>query len=270
MTDRTQTTPFTGSIPKNYDEHMGPMFFEDYAIEIASRIDRSTVQIALELSCGTGRVTNHIRKALRPAARLIASDISPDMLKIAQEKLKNTSIEWRSIDFTKIPFDNASIDLVVCSFGYMFAENKTTAFAEALRVLRPGGTLILSTWDKLESNGASNVFRTIIKKYFGDRLPESYKIPYSMNDPEAIREELTKAGFSKIKIELIEKQSVSESAKKATIGMVQGGSLYNEIIKINPAWVDQISAEVEKELTEKYGAAPMKAPMKALITQAWK
>lgn len=270
MTNTTPAPRFTGAIPKNYDEYMGPMFFEDYAIEIANRIDPASVQVALELSCGTGRVTNHIRKVLQPTAKLIASDISPDMLAIAKEKLAGSSIEWKSIDFTKIPFEDASMDLVVCSFGYMFAENKTSAFAEALRVLRPGGKLIMSTWDKLESNEASQVFRRIVKKYFGDTLPETYKIPYSMHDPEAIRAQLLQAGFSTIKIDLVEKKSVSESAKKATIGMVQGGSLYNEIIKTNPAWVDEISAEVEKELSEKYGASPMSAPMKAWITQAWK
>lgn len=270
MTNTTQAPFFTGSIPKNYDDHMGPMFFEDYAIELANRIDPSTVKVALELSCGTGRVTNHIRKVLLPTSKLIASDISPDMLAIAKEKLKNESIEWQSIDFTKIPLADNSIDLVVCSFGYMFAENKVTAFAEALRVLRPGGTLIISTWDKLENNEASQVFRKTIKKYFGDSLPDTYKIPYSMYDPTAIKTQLLQAGFSKVKIDLVEKESVSESARKATIGMVQGGSLYNVIIKTNPAWVDEISAEVEKELSEKYGSAPMKAPMKAWIAQAWK
>jgi len=270
MTNTTITPRFTGQIPKFYDEYMGPMFFEDYAIEIANRIDPSTVQIALELSCGTGRVTNHIRRVLNSNAKLIASDISPDMLTIAKAKLKNSTIEWQSIDFTKIPFADNSLDLVVCSFGYMFAENKTSAFAEALRVLRPTGKLIISTWGKLEHNEASNVFRRTVKKYFGDSLPDTYKIPYSMHDSDAIRAHLLEAGFSKIEIDLVEKNSVSESAKKATTGMVQGGSLYNEIIKTNPAWVEQISEEVEKEFSEKYGAAPMSAPMKALIIQAQK
>ena len=48
------------------------------------------------------------------------------------------------------------------------------------------------------------------------------------------------------------------------------GSLYNEIIKLNPARLDEIKMSVEKELEEKYGAAPMVAPMRAIICQAWK
>jgi ubiquinone/menaquinone biosynthesis C-methylase UbiE len=265
-----QTPHFTGSIPKNYDEYMGPMFFEDYAIEIANRIDPLSVNTALELSCGTGRVTNHIRKVLQQTSKLIASDISPDMLSVAKERLKNLAVDWRSIDFNQLPFEGGSIDLVVCSFGYMFSEDKVRSFNEALRVLRPGGSLIMSTWDKLEYNEASNVFRTTVKKYFGDTLPPTYKIPYSMHDGDLIRSQLTEAGFSKVTIDLIEKKSVSPSAKLATIGMVQGGSIYNEIMKRNPSWLGEISESVEKELSEKYGAAPMVASMRALITQAWK
>src|SRR5262245_58538692 len=100
----TRPSPFTGSIPKHYDEYLGPLFFEDYAQEIPSRIEAVRVHDALELSCGTGRVTNHIRKVLQPASRFTASDLSPDMLQVAREKLGNAKVDWRIVDFTQIPF----------------------------------------------------------------------------------------------------------------------------------------------------------------------
>ena len=270
MTDAPIPPHFSGSIPRHYDEYLGPLFFEDYARDIASRIDPAKVRFALELSCGTGRVTNHIRRALHSAARLVASDVSPDMLEVAKEKLKGHRVEWLIADFTKIPFADNSLDLVVCCFGYMFAEDKIAAFTEALRVLQPGGSLLMSTWGKLSDNAASNVFRTAIKKYFGDTLPPTYQIPYSMHDPDLIHDQLLKAGFTKVKVELVDKRSVCETAKKATVGLVRGGSLYSEIVKRNPAWIEEISADVENELSEKFGAAPMVAPMRALVCEASK
>jgi len=266
----SRPSPFTGSIPRHYDEYLGPLFFEDYAIEMAARIEPSRIKDALELSCGTGRVTNHIRKALSPTGNFTASDLSAEMLEVAKEKVNDNRINWRIVDFTQIPFADASLDLVVCAFGYMFAENKVQAFTEAQRVLRPGGMLLFSTWDSLEANGASEVFRRTVKAYLGDSLPWTYNIPFSMSDPELINEQLRSAGFSTSKAEPVDKMSKCESARKATYGMVQGGSLYNEIIKRNPAWIGEISATVEKELSEKYGAAPMSAPMRAFIIQAWK
>ena len=264
------TSVFTGSIPNHYDQFLGPMFFEDYAIEVASRIELMSVQVALELCCGTGRVTNHIRKALPTSAKLVASDISPDMLAVANEKLGTLNTDWQIIDFQKIPFDDSSFDLVVCCFGYMFAEDKVKAFAESLRVLRPGGMLLMSTWGELEHNEASHVFRKTVKKFFGDSLPETYKIPYSMSNPDAIKDQLLHAGFSKVMTDTVKKNSVCASAKEAAYGLVQGGSLYNEIMKRNPTWVEEIKSIVETELAEKYGVAPMIAPMQAIICQAWK
>jgi hypothetical protein len=46
--------------------------------------------------------------------------------------------------------------------------------------------------------------------------------------------------------------------------------IYKEIKKRNPAWIEEIKIKVEKELAEKFGAAPMSAPMSAVISQAWK
>jgi ubiquinone/menaquinone biosynthesis C-methylase UbiE len=271
MNTNSPVTPrFSGSVPANYDKYQGPFFFEPYAIEVANRIDSSVVNVALEIACGTGRVTRQLRKVLSTNAKLIATDLSPDMMAIAKEKLSSENIEWQVVDAQQLPFADNSIDLVVCCFGYMFVPDKVKAFSESLRVLRPGGTFLFATWDKLELNGASHLQRSIIKEYLGDSLNELYNFPFSMNDPEIIERLLKQAGFTKMKIEVVEKESVSESAKETAHGLVIGGTLYNEIINRNPMWVDEIILRVEKELTEKYGASPMRAPMRALICEAWK
>lgn len=273
MDTKTISSPaydFSGSIPHHYEQYLGPMFFEPYAIEVSKRIDTIAVQFALELCCGTGRVTRHLREVIPSTAKLIASDISPDMLAVAKEKLKTSNIDWQIIDAQDLPFDDNSVDLVVCCFGYMLVPDKSKAYAEAHRVLKPGGVLLFATWDKLEHNAASYVYRTVAKKYLTEPLPEIFKLPFSMNDDEEIKKDLQQTGFSKISIERVEKVSVSSTANEAAYGLAQGGVIYNEIVKRNPAWIEEIKETVEKELTEKFGAAPMKAPMRALITQAWK
>ena len=261
---------FSGSVPEHYEQCIGPMFFEPYAIEISKRIDASLVQFALEIGCGTGRVTRHLRRIISSASKLVASDISEDMLTVAKEKLKELDIDWQVIDAQQLPFDNNCIDLVVCSFGYMFVPDKLKAFAEAYRVLKPGGMLIFSTWDKLELNGASYAYRKIVKKFLGDSLPDSYKLPFSMNDQAAIKRMLKETGFSKIAIESVDKVSISQTAKEAANGLARGGSIYNEVIKHDPLLVEEIVKTLETELAEKFGASPMIAPMKSVVCQAWK
>jgi len=261
---------FSGSIAHHYEDFLGPMFFEPYAIEVSKRIKPSAVRIALELACGTGRVTRHLRNVVPSNAKLIASDISPEMLAVAKNKLSSLTIEWKIIDAQELPFDDNSIDLVVCCFGYMFIPDKAKAYAEAYRVLSQGGMLLFATWDKLEHNAASYVHRMVAKKYLTEPLPETYNLPVSMSDDQEIRKGLQQAGFSKIIVDRVDKISESQSAKEAANGLAQGGSIYNEIMKRNPAWIEEIKETVEKELAEKFGASPMRAPMRALITQAWK
>ena len=273
MNDKTAASDnydFSGSVAEHYDHYLGPLYFEPYAEEVAGRVKGMAINTALELAAGTGRVTNHLRKALTKNARLIASDLSADMLEVAKEKLKGENVEWRVIDATELPFDDNSIGLIVCCFGYMFVPEKMKAYSEALRVLKKGGMLLFTTWDRLSTLGTSNVFRTVAKKYLPDPPPAFFGLPYSMHDEAPIKDNLKKTGFSKVQIEKVEKTSYCESAKKATEGLTQGGVIYNEIMKTNPAWMDEIREQVEKQLTEKFGAAPMVAPMSALITQAWK
>ena len=273
MNDTSTTissSDFPGETATHYDQFFGPLFFEPYAIEVAKRIDPALVSIVLEIAAGTGRVTRHIRERISPQAKLIASDISEDMLAVAKKKLSHHNIDWQNIDAQQLPFSDSSLDLVVCSFGYMFVPDKAKGFAEVYRVLKPGRLFLFTTWDKLENNAASCSSISIAKKYLEEPLPESYNLATSMSDEALITTLLQDAGFAKISIEKVKLFSVSPTAKEAAYGLVEGGFIYKEIKKRNPAWIDEIKIKVEKELAEKFGAAPMIAPMSAVIIQAWK
>ena len=253
-----------------YDHFLGPMFFEPYAIEVANRIDPLPVSLALEIAAGTGRVTRHIRKRIAASAKLIASDISEDMLAEAKKKLGHLDIDWQNIDAQQLPFRDNSIDLVVCCFGYMFVPDRPKAFAEAYRVLRPGGKLLFTTWDKLEHNAVSHTSRLLAEEYLKGPLPESYNLSVSMSDEEVIRPLVEDAGFSKIFIEKVKQFSVCPTAKEAATGLVEGGFVFKEIRQHHSEWINEIKMRLENELTEKFGAAPMIAPISAVISEAWK
>lgn len=253
-----------------YDHFLGPLFFEPYAIEVAKRIDPSPVSIALEIAAGTGRVTRHIRERIPASAKLIASDISEGMLAEAKKKLGHFDIDWQIIDAQQLPFSDNSIDLVVCCFGYMFVTDKPKAFAEAYRVLRPGGVFLITTWDKLEHNAASYTSRALAEKYLEGPLPDSYNVAVSMSDEFVIRELLEEAGFLKIVIEKKEQFSVSPTANEAANSLVESGVVFREIRQGNPELIDDIKIKLEKDLSEKFGAAPMIAPMSAVISQCLK
>ncbi len=166
----------------HYDDFFGPLYFEPYAKEVTKRINPTLASIVLEIATGTGRVTRHIRACIPSSSRLIASDISENMLTIAKKKLSHLNIDWQTIDAQQLPFDDNSIDIVVCCFGYMFVPDKAKAYAEVYRVLKRGGQFLFTTWDKLENNAASFVARSIAQKYLEQPLPDSYNLATSMSE----------------------------------------------------------------------------------------
>ena len=56
---------------------------------------------------------------------------------------------------------DASYDVVTCCYGYMFPTEKETALAETLRVLKPGGTLVATTWDILSVPARESILRLL-------------------------------------------------------------------------------------------------------------
>jgi SAM-dependent methyltransferase len=81
-----QHAAFVGSIPENYDRYLGPCLFEPYALDIVERVKVCEGASVLEIACGTGIVTRHLRNSLPKSARLVASDLNEAMLAYAAGK----------------------------------------------------------------------------------------------------------------------------------------------------------------------------------------
>ena len=75
-------------------------------------------------------------------------------------------VEWRQADAMQLPFEDGAFDAVVCQFGVMFFPDKAKAFAEARRVLRAGGLLMFSVWDRIEENEFADTVTAALASLF--------------------------------------------------------------------------------------------------------
>ena len=168
---------FVGAIPENYDRYLGPVLFEPYAADLVTRLNLPKNAAVLELACGTGIVTRHLRAQLAPRAKIVATDLNDAMLAYARRKFDNSeTIEWKQADATDLPFADQSFDAVVCQLGLMFFPDKEKAMRETYRVLKPGGVFVFNVWDAIEHNDLQHIAHTIISRFFDDNPPDFYQI----------------------------------------------------------------------------------------------
>jgi ubiquinone/menaquinone biosynthesis C-methylase UbiE len=137
-------TAFTGNIPEFYEIYLVPLIFAPYAENLATRAAGRQPSRVLEIAAGTGVVARCLATQLAPDISLIATDLNQAMLDHAAMVGTVRRIEWRQADAMALPFPDGTFDLVVCQFGAMFSPNREQAYAEARRLLRPGGAFIFN------------------------------------------------------------------------------------------------------------------------------
>ena len=244
----SQDTAFSGSIPALYDLHLGPLLFEPYARLVAGRSREWQPKDIIETAAGTGIVTAALHRA-NPHANIVATDLNPAMIEIAQRKAGMEGVRFRAADALDLPFTDESFDLVVCQFGVMFFPDRARGNAEARRVLRGGGHYLSVVWDRLASNPVSNVVHNVVTSLFPADPPGFLaRTPFGYSDPQEIERDLETAGFAAINIETVALESDPTSARDAARGLIAGTPLRAEIEARDPRGLERAVEAVEEAL----------------------
>ena len=132
---------------------VGEMLCEAIDLRAGSRV--------LDVAAGNGNAT---LAAARRWCEVTSTDYVPALLDAGRSRAQaeGHAIAFQHADAEDLPFADAAFDVVLSTFGVMFAPNQERAAAELLRVCRPGGTIALANWTP--SGLIGQVFR-IIGKY---------------------------------------------------------------------------------------------------------
>ena len=264
---------FAGRVAEGYDRLMVPMLFAPYAAEAAARMAWLDSGHLLETAAGTGIVTAGLADALPPGVAITATDLNQPMLDRAALRLPPGRVELRQADAQDLPFDDAAFDAVVCQFGMMFMPDKPRALAEALRVLKPGGRLLLSVWSDLARNPIAGIVQEAVAALYAEDPPMFMaRTPHGHHDVPAMTAVLAAAGFGEVRHERVELPCRAASALLAATALCQGTPLRSEIEARGAPSLDDVTRRAARALADRLAGGspdvPLEAPMEAIYFSA--
>ncbi len=167
-------------------------------------------QRVLELAAGLGETAMLAAELVAPMGSVVISDQAEAMLAGARARateLGLSNVEFQVLNAEWIDLPLASVDGVLCRWGYMLMADPATALGETRRVLRPGGRVALAVWDAIEHNpwaslpGRELVERGIVAPPDPDAQTPG---PFTLGDATQVSELLEQAGFADIEVQAID------------------------------------------------------------------
>lgn len=115
----------------------------------------------LDCATGTGDLAIEFKKAVGPTGHVLGTDFCQGMLELAPAKARSQQLEidFEIQDVTQLPYANESFDVVSISFGIRNVENPVKGIKEMLRVLKPGGRLMILEFGRPQNPVFGGIYR---------------------------------------------------------------------------------------------------------------
>ena len=160
---KQQVVAVFDTVAEGYD-NAAMRFFALTADKLVEILEPSVGDKVLDIATGTGAVATTCAQAVLPDGWITAIDLSEAMLAQAMEKARHLSlknIDFFTMDAEQLEFEQDYFNHAICSFGIFFLPDMKRALNEWIRVIKPGGKLLFSSFTE-------NAFQPMMKAFFSD------------------------------------------------------------------------------------------------------
>ena len=235
----------------------------------------SEASYVLDIAAGTGDQTILAAQRVGPRGRVVATDISPNMLALAAEQAQQaglTTITTQVLDAQHLDFPAETFDAVISRQGLMFIPNLPQALSRMWQVLKPGGTLAATVWSTPERNPVFALPFAVARSYAGlPEPPAGEPGLFALSTPQLLTDALHAAGFQDIRVEAIPLQYEYPSAEAFMDARKEtAGPLLMLIERLSPADRERVWAEIAVALRQFEGPQGFAAPGEILLVRGSK
>jgi len=197
---RQEAWQLTGDAAELYERYVARHILGPWAPLLVDAARLAPGERVLDVACGTGVVARVAAERVGTAGQVVGIDLNAGMIRVARSlpPPQGAPIAWFERSALDLGLADASIDVVLCQQGLQFFPDKPRAMGEMRRVLRRGGRLALSVWNKvgLYNSAVAAALTRVLDADAAERFLASRRAP---SETEVCRL-ATEAGFAALDV----------------------------------------------------------------------
>ena len=230
----------------------------------------------LDVAAGAGEQTLAAAKRVGPEGFVLATDISPDILRFAATNAKLAGL--RNIDTVVADGELLEIgnqtpfDTVISRVGLIYFPDQHRALRAMHGHLKPNGRVGAIVYSTADKNGFFSVPVGIIRRRAGLGAPAPGQPgPFSLGDPAVLAKRLTDAGFHDVRVEKIDAPvRLASAAECLQFEQESFGALHQMLAGLPPKEQDEAWDEIEEALGQFESGGQFTGPCEMLVVAATK
>ena len=157
----------------------------------------------LDIATGLGEPALTAARLVGPSGRVLATDLSLEMLAFARERASTASlsnIEFRQMDANRLDVAHSSFDSVLSRWGLMFLAHLDDTLAAVRNCLKPHGRFAAAVWGPPEDAPSVSLGNRVVLKALGLPPPdEGAMTPFALQDTDNLIRRVRNAGFREVR-----------------------------------------------------------------------
>lgn len=191
-------------------------------VRLIALADLRAGERVLDIACGTGLVTFPAAHAVGSSGRVVATDISQEMVNRARDDARTrglANVTFERMDAEELQIEPGSIDVALCALGLMYVPDPLKALAEMRRVLAPGGRAVAAVWGARARCGWAEIFPIVDRRVASEVCPMFFQL----GTGDMLQNQMQAAGFTRVRVDRIATTLEYSSASDALGAAFAGG-----------------------------------------------